>query len=49
MPFKSQRQREFMWARYPEMAKRWEAHTPDKKLPEKVSNGKTPRQDTKGS
>jgi hypothetical protein len=25
-----------MWAKHPEMAKRWEAHTPDKPLPEHV-------------
>lgn len=38
MPFKSQRQREFMWATHPEMAKEWEAKTPKgKKLPEKVT------------
>jgi len=38
MPFKSQDQRKWMWANKPEMAKKWEAHTPDKKLPEKVSD-----------
>lgn len=37
MPFKSQRQREFMWAQHPEMAKEWEAKTPKGvRLPEKV-------------
>lgn len=40
MPFKSQAQRKWMWAQHPEMAKKWEAHTPDKKLPKKVQNGK---------
>lgn len=35
MPFQSQAQRRFMYARHPEMAKEWEAHTPKgKKLPE---------------
>lgn len=34
MPFKSQAQRAFMHARHPEIAKRWEKHTPKgKKLP----------------
>lgn len=37
MPFKSEAQRRWMYANDKEMAKRWEAHTPDKKLPEKVS------------
>jgi len=37
MPFKSQAQRSFMHAAHPEMAKRWEAHTPKgKKLPKHV-------------
>ena len=34
MPFKSQAQRAFMHIHHPEIAKRWEAHTPDKKLPQ---------------
>jgi hypothetical protein len=35
----SEAQRRWMHANHPEMAKRWEAHTPkDKKLPEKVKN-----------
>ena len=33
MPFKSQRQREFMYATMPDMAKKWEEETPKKKLP----------------
>ena len=38
MPFKSERQREWMWATKPDMAKKWEEHTPKgKKLPEKVT------------
>jgi len=44
MPFKSQRQREFMYATHPEMAKEWESKTPKgKKLPMKVTKkeGKT--------
>jgi hypothetical protein len=37
MPFKSQKQREFMYALYPEMAKEWEKETPKgKKLPKYV-------------
>jgi hypothetical protein len=36
MPFKSQAQRKWMYANDPQMAKQWEAHTPDKKLPKKV-------------
>lgn len=36
MPFESEAQRRFMYARHPEIAKRWEKHTPkDKPLPEK--------------
>ena len=39
MPMKSDRQRRWMWANDPEMAKRWEEHTPkNKKLPEKVKS-----------
>ncbi len=38
MPFKSKAQRRWMYANKPEMAKKWEKHTPkSKKLPEKVS------------
>ena len=43
MPFKSQAQRKFMYAKHPEMAKEWEEKTPKgKKLPKKVKkkNGK---------
>jgi len=37
MPFRSASQRRWMYANKPEMAKRWEKHTPKgKKLPEKV-------------
>lgn len=36
MPFKSEAQRRWMYARHPEMAKRWEAHTPDRRLPDHV-------------
>ena len=37
MPFKSQSQRKFMYAKHPEMAKQWQEHTPEgKKLPKKV-------------
>lgn len=34
MPFESQAQRRFMYANHPEIAKRWEKHTPKGKLPE---------------
>lgn len=38
MPFKSQNQRKWMYATHPEMAERWEEHTPKgKALPKKVS------------
>lgn len=38
MPFKSEAQRRFMWARHPKRAEKWEKHTPKgKKLPEKVT------------
>jgi len=36
MPFKSQAQRGFMYAKHPEIAKRWEKETPAGKLPEHV-------------
>lgn len=36
MPFKSQRQREWMYANKPEMARRWEEETKDKNLPERI-------------
>jgi len=43
MPFKSQAQRKFMYAKHPKMAAEWEEKTPKgKKLPKKVKkkNGK---------
>lgn len=42
MPFVSQAQRKFMYAKHPKLAKKWEAKTPKgKSLPEKVkTNGK---------
>jgi hypothetical protein len=36
MPFKSQQQRKWMYAKHPEMAQQWEKHTPEGKLPKKV-------------
>lgn len=36
MPFKSKAQRRWMYANDPEMAERWEEHTPDVELPERV-------------
>lgn len=36
MPFESKAQRRFMYAKHPEIAERWQKHTPkDKKLPER--------------
>jgi hypothetical protein len=40
MPFKSQRQREFMYATHPDMAKQWQKETPKGKLPNKVKRKK---------
>lgn len=41
MPFKSEAQRRFMYSQHPEMAKRWQEHTPKgTKLPEKVNDTK---------
>ena len=41
MPFKSQAQQKWMYAHNPEMAKRWEEHTPKgKPLPKKVKRKK---------
>jgi hypothetical protein len=37
MPFRSQAQRKFMFARHPKIAKRWAKHTPkNAKLPARV-------------
>lgn len=42
MPFKSQAQRGYMYANHPEIARRWEEHTPKgKKLPERVKEAVT--------
>ena len=41
MPFKSQKQRAWMYSQKPEMAKEWEAATPKgKKLPTKAGKPK---------
>lgn len=40
MPFKSEAQKKWMFANKPEMAKRWQAETPAKKLPQKVKKKK---------
>jgi hypothetical protein len=38
MPFQSDQQRKFMYAKHPQIAARWEKETPEgKKLPKKVS------------
>ena len=39
MPFKSQKQRAFMHAKHPSIAKRFESETPKGKLPERVGKG----------
>jgi hypothetical protein len=52
MPFLSKAQRKWMYANDPQMAKKWEEHTPKgKELPEKVKkNGKkSTRTSTKAS
>jgi len=36
MPFKSEAQRRWMYAKKPEMAKRWQEHTGSKDLPERA-------------
>lgn len=33
MPFKSEKQRRFMWAKHPSIAKRWSKEGPNKGLP----------------
>jgi len=40
MPFKSQDHRDWMYAKHPKMAKRWEKHTPKGKLPKRVKKKK---------
>lgn len=41
MPFKSEAQRKMMYAKHPQMAKRWEKETPKgKALPKKVKRAK---------
>lgn len=41
MPFKSQAQRRFMYAKHPDIAKRWSSeYGPQKNLPEHVSEPK---------
>lgn len=37
MPFRSERQRRWMYANHPRMARRWEDETPDGPLPDEVS------------
>lgn len=44
MPFKSQAQRRFMYAKHPELAKEFEAQTPKgKKLPQHVKHKQSKR------
>ena len=40
MPFKSEAQRRWMHSNKPEMAKRWEAETSDKNLPDHIKKKK---------
>lgn len=43
MPFRSKSQRKWMYATHPQMAKKWEAHTPKgKDLPEHVKQAEPP-------
>lgn len=41
MPFKSQAQRKFMYARHPKIAKRFEKETPKKALPKRKRRKRT--------
>jgi hypothetical protein len=36
VPFKSEAQKGWMYANHPKMAKQWEEHTPEGKLPKRV-------------
>jgi hypothetical protein len=47
MPFLSQKQRAWMYANKPSMAKRWEEHTPKGPLPKEVNDGATKAKVTK--
>ena len=38
MPFRSEAERRYMHANHPEIAARWEAETPETKLPERVGS-----------
>jgi hypothetical protein len=40
MPFKSIKQRKYLYANKPELAKEFEKHTPKKKLPVRVKKSK---------
>lgn len=43
MPFKSQKQRSWMYANKPGMAREWEAETPKGKLPKRVKPKPKPK------
>jgi len=44
MPIKSKKQRAYLWAKHPEIAKEFESKTPKgKKLPLRVKKKKNPR------
>ncbi len=48
MPMKSKKQRAYLWANEPEVAKEFEKHTPKgKKLPEKVAKKKSAKRKKK--
>ena len=40
MPFRSQAQQRWMYANNPDMAKKWQEHTPKGKLPKRVKKKK---------
>lgn len=49
MPFKSQAQRRFMFARHPQIAKRWaKKYGADGSLPEKIGKKKKKKKRTSG-
>lgn len=40
MPFKSEAQRRYMWAKHPGIAKKWSKKGPNKGLPKHAKKGK---------
>lgn len=41
MPFRSEKQRRYLWMEHPEIAKRWAAEYGSKPIPKKKDNDKT--------